>query len=143
MDRGWADADVVVESTYEFPYQEHAYLQPEAGMAYIDGEGRVTVEVAGQWTHEDQEQIAHALDLPAERVRVIYPAIGGAFGGREDISVQIVLGLAAMVLHERGNRSPGGHRVVARGVDRRARQASPGPHHSPLGRPALTAVSPR
>ena len=106
MARGWADADVVVESTYEFPYQEHAYLQPEAGLAYIDDQGRVTVEVAGQWTHEDQEQIAHALDLPVERVRVIYPAIGGAFGGREDISVQIVLGLAAMRLHERGIDRP-------------------------------------
>jgi len=78
MAQGWADADVVVESTYEFPYQEHAYLQPEAGLAYIDGEGRVTVEVAGQWTHEDREQIAHALDLPIERARVIYPAIGGS-----------------------------------------------------------------
>ena len=106
MTQGWADADVVVESTYEFPYQEHAYLQPEAGMAYIDDEGRVTVEVAGQWTHEDQEQIAHALDLPADRVRVIYPAIGGAFGGREDISIQIVLALAAVRLHERGIHRP-------------------------------------
>ena len=106
MDRGWADADVVVESTYEFPYQEHAYLQPEAGLAYIDDEGRVTVEVAGQWTHEDQEQIAHALDVPAEQVRVIYPAIGGAFGGREDISIQIVLALAALRLHERGIDRP-------------------------------------
>ena len=106
MDRGWADADVVVESNYELPYQEHAYLQPEAGLAYIDGEGRVTVEVAGQWTHEDREQIAHALDLPAERVRVIYPAIGGAFGGREDISIQIVLALAAVRLHERGIDCP-------------------------------------
>ncbi len=106
MARGWADADVVVESTYEFPYQEHAYLQPEAGLAYIDDEGRVTVEVAGQWTHEDREQIAHALDLPAERVRVIYPAIGGAFGGREDISIQIVLALAAVRLSERGIDRP-------------------------------------
>ena len=106
MARGWADADTVVESTYEFPYQEHAYLQPEAGMAYIDGDGRVTVEAAGQWTHEDREQIAHALDLPEERVRVIYPAIGGAFGGREDISVQIVLALAAVRLHERGIDRP-------------------------------------
>ena len=106
MDEGWADADVVVESTYEFPYQEHAYLQPEAGLAYIDGDGQVTVEVAGQWTHEDREQIAHALDLPTERVRVVYPAIGGAFGGREDISVQIVLALAAVKLHERGIDRP-------------------------------------
>lgn len=106
MNRGWADADVVVESTYEFPYQEHAYLQPEAGLAYIDSDGRVTVEVAGQWTHEDREQIAHALDLPTERVRVVYPAIGGAFGGREDISIQIVLALAAVKLHERGIDRP-------------------------------------
>ncbi len=108
MAQGWADADVVVESTYEFPYQEHAYLQPEAGLAYIDDEGRVTVEVAGQWAHEDQEQIAHALDLPVERVRVIYPAIGGAFGGREDISIQIVLALAALRLHKRGIDRPVG-----------------------------------
>ena len=106
MAQGWADADVVVESTYEFPYQEHAYLQPEAGLAYIDDEGRVTVEVAGQWTHEDREQIAHALDLPDDRVRVIYPAIGGAFGGREDISIQIVLAVAALRLHERGIDRP-------------------------------------
>ena len=106
MARGWADADAVVESTYEFPYQEHAYLQPEAGMAYIDGDGRVTVEAAGQWTHEDREQIAHSLALPEERVRVIYPAIGGAFGGREDISIQIVLALAAVRLHERGIDRP-------------------------------------
>ena len=106
MDQGWADADVVVESTYEFPYQEHAYLQPEAGLAHIDGEGRVTVEVAGQWTHEDREQIAHALDVPLGQVRVVYPAIGGAFGGREDISIQIVLALAALRLRERGIDRP-------------------------------------
>ena len=106
MAQGWADAEVTVEATYEFGYQEHAYLQPEAGLAYIDDEGRVTVEAAGQWTHEDQEQIAHALDLPAERVRVIYPAIGGAFGGREDISIQIVLALAALRLNERGIDRP-------------------------------------
>lgn len=98
MAAGWAQADVVVEGTYHLSWQEHAYLQPEAGLAYIDDEGRVTVEVAGQWTHEDREQIAHALGLPEEQVRVIYPAIGGAFGGREDMSIQIVLGLAAMKL---------------------------------------------
>ncbi len=103
---GWAQADVVVEATYEVPYQEHAFLQPEAGLAYVDDEGRVTVEVAGQWTHEDQEQIAHALDLPLESVRVIYPAIGGAFGGREDMSVQIVLALAAWRLSQRGETRP-------------------------------------
>ncbi len=98
MDAGWAQADVVVEGEYHTGYQEHAYLQPEAGLGYIDEEGRVTVVVAGQWVHEDQEQIYHALGLPADQVRVIYPAIGGAFGGREDMSVQIVLALAAHYL---------------------------------------------
>ena len=98
MEAGWAAAEIVVEGEYETTWQEHAYLQPEAGLAYIDEEDRVTVLVAGQWTHEDQEQIYHALALPPEQVRVIYPAIGGAFGGREDMTVQIVLALAAWQL---------------------------------------------
>ncbi len=106
MDEGWARAAVVVEATYEVPYQEHAYLQPEAAVAYIDDEGRVTVEVAGQWTHEDREQIAHSLDLDLDRVRVVYPAIGGAFGGREDMSLQIVMALAAWRLSQRGETRP-------------------------------------
>jgi CO/xanthine dehydrogenase Mo-binding subunit len=98
MEAGWAAADVIVEGTFSTGYQEHAYLQPEAGLGYIDEQGRVTIIVAGQWTHEDQQLIAHALNLPEDRVRVIYPAIGGAFGGREDMSVQIVLALAVRAL---------------------------------------------
>jgi CO/xanthine dehydrogenase Mo-binding subunit len=106
VDEAFQRCDVIVEGEYRTPAQEHAYLQPEAGLGYIDEEGRVTIQVAGQWTHEDQEQIAHALNLPLEKVRVIYPAIGGAFGGREDMSIQIVLALAAMRLHERGIDRP-------------------------------------
>lgn len=98
MAAGWAAAEVIVEGEYHTGYQEHAYLQPEAGLAYIDEEGRITVVVAGQWTHEDQYLIAHALNIPEDQVRVIYPAIGGAFGGREDMSVQIVLALAVQRL---------------------------------------------
>jgi CO/xanthine dehydrogenase Mo-binding subunit len=101
-----ARADVVIEGVYETPVQEHAYLQPEAGVAYLDEAGRITVEVAGQWTHVDRAQIAHALGLPVEQVRVIYPAIGGAFGGREDMSVQITLALAVWRLAQRGIRRP-------------------------------------
>ncbi|MBZ0276442.1 MAG: xanthine dehydrogenase family protein molybdopterin-binding subunit [Anaerolineae bacterium] len=98
MAAGWNQADVIVDGEYHTGYQEHAYLQPEAGLGYIDDQGRVTVVTAGQWVHEDQEQICHALGLPEDEVRVIYPAIGGAFGGREDMSVQIVLALAAWKL---------------------------------------------
>ncbi len=97
---------VIVEKEYRTPVQEHAYLQPEAGVAYMDNEERITVIVGGQWVHEDQEQIAHALNLPLDRIRVIYPYIGGAFGGREDMSVQIILALAVQKLHEMGIDRP-------------------------------------
>ena len=100
MDAGWKQAEIVVEGEYETTWQEHAFLQPEAGLSYIDEEDRVAVIVAGQWTHEDQEQIYHALDLPPEKIRVIYPAVGGAFGGREDMTVQIVLALATWKLRQ-------------------------------------------
>ncbi len=106
MEAAFAQAEIIIEGEYRTPAQEHAFLQPEAGISYIDEAGRVTVMVAGQWTHEDQEQIAHALNLPLEQVRVIYPAIGGAFGGREDMSVQIVLALAAWRLSQRGIHRP-------------------------------------
>jgi CO/xanthine dehydrogenase Mo-binding subunit len=106
VEKAFAEADVIVEGEYHTPSQEHAYLQPEAGISYIDDQGRIAVQVAGQWTHEDQGQIAHALNIPAEQVRVIYPAIGGAFGGREDMSVQIVLALATWRLHQRGIDRP-------------------------------------
>jgi CO/xanthine dehydrogenase Mo-binding subunit len=106
LEAGFAAADVIIEGEYHTPSQEHAYLQPEAGISYIDEEGRVTIEAAGQWTHEDQEQVAHALGLPRDQIRVIYPAIGGAFGGREDMSIQIALALAVYRLHQQGIDRP-------------------------------------
>jgi CO/xanthine dehydrogenase Mo-binding subunit len=106
VEAAFQQADVIVEGEYHTPAQEHAYLQPEAGVAYIDEEGRIAIIVGGQWVHEDQEQVAHALGLPLDKVRVIYPAIGGAFGGREDMSVQIVLALAAWRLYQRGINRP-------------------------------------
>ncbi|MHC1741040.1 MAG: xanthine dehydrogenase family protein molybdopterin-binding subunit [Anaerolineaceae bacterium] len=106
IEDGFKLADVIIEGDYHTPVQEHAYLQPEAGIAYYDETGRVTVVVGGQWVHEDQEQIAHALNLEKDQVRVIYPAIGGAFGGREDMSVQIILALAVQKLKEMGINRP-------------------------------------
>jgi CO/xanthine dehydrogenase Mo-binding subunit len=94
VDAALSRAPVVVEGSYALPMQEHAYLQPEAGLAYMDGDV-VVVETAGQWAHHDQRQIAAGLGLPLERVRVVYGPTGGAFGGREDISVQLALALAA------------------------------------------------
>ena len=102
-------ASVIFENEYHTPMQEHAYLELEAGLAFIGEQGDVVVRAAGQNVHDDQRQIAKALDIPLDQVRVIYGPVGGAFGGREDISVQIVLALAAWKLkrpvHINWNRS--------------------------------------
>ncbi len=98
IEQGFAAADVVLEEEFQTSWQEHAFLQPEAGVAYVDDAGRLVVETAGQWLHEDRKQIAAMLELPEEQVVVRYAAIGGAFGGREDLSIQHVLALAAWKL---------------------------------------------
>lgn len=96
--QAFAEADVVLEDTFTTSWQEHAFLQPEAGIAFLDEQGRVVIETAGQWLHEDRRQIAEILQLPEEQVIVRYAAIGGAFGGREDLSIQHLLALATWKL---------------------------------------------
>ncbi|HEY0072213.1 MAG TPA: xanthine dehydrogenase family protein molybdopterin-binding subunit, partial [Chloroflexia bacterium] len=91
-------ADLVLEGEFTTSWQEHAYLQPEAGIAYIDQAGKLVIETAGQWLHEDRKQIAAMLKLPEEDVIIRYAAIGGAFGGREDLSIQHLLALATWKL---------------------------------------------
>ena len=91
------EADVVVEDTIQTQTVDHAFLDIEAGRARYDGK-MLTIEVSGQWLHEERRLIALALGLPLEKLRIIQPATGGAFGGREDISIQIYLGLAALKL---------------------------------------------
>ena len=67
IEAGFSDADVIIESDYGLPFQEHVFMEPEAGLSYIDAEGRITVKCAGQWTHEDQHQIAHALGIASRK----------------------------------------------------------------------------
>ncbi len=98
VEQALAEADIVLEDTFTTSWQEHAFLQPEAGIAYVDEQGYLVLETAGQWLHEDRRQIAQVLKLPEDRVIVRYAAIGGAFGGREDLSMQHVLALAAWKL---------------------------------------------
>jgi xanthine dehydrogenase D subunit len=86
----WAtDADVVVEGEYEVGMQDQAFLGPESGLAVPDGEGGVDLYIATQWMHVDRDQLAESLDLPPERVSLTLSGVGGAFGGREDLSVQV------------------------------------------------------
>jgi CO/xanthine dehydrogenase Mo-binding subunit len=97
-DAAFAGADVVLDGEFHTTWQEHAFLQPEAGIAWVEPDGRLVVRTAGQWLHEDRRQIAEMLGLPPEQVVVQYAAIGGAFGGREDLSIQHLLALAAWKL---------------------------------------------
>jgi len=101
VDAALDEADVVLEGEFSTTWQEHAFLQPEAGTAWVEPDGRLVIETAGQWLHEDRRQIAAMLRLPEDQVTVRYNAIGGAFGGREDLSMQHVLALAAWILRDR------------------------------------------
>jgi CO/xanthine dehydrogenase Mo-binding subunit len=95
VDKAFENAACIVESKYEMAPQEHAYLQPDAGIAWLEGD-QIVIQCGGQWPHEDQRQIAHCLDIPAEKITVRYPYVGGAFGGREDATVQILLALGTL-----------------------------------------------
>jgi CO/xanthine dehydrogenase Mo-binding subunit len=88
--------DVTVSGVYEVGTQDQAFLGPESGLAVPDGEGGVDIYVATQWIHVDRDQIAPCLALTPEQVRVHLAGVGGAFGGREDLSIQIHAALLAL-----------------------------------------------
>lgn len=92
--RAFDRAAVLVTGDYETGFVEHAFLAPEAGFATLDDDGRLTVHVATQWPAADLRQAAEALGEPLARLRLVQETIGGAFGGREDVSLQILLLLA-------------------------------------------------
>ena len=83
-----ARADVVVRGEYEIGMQDQAPLGPESGLAIPDSEGGVDLHIATQWLHVDQEQLASVLGLPKDKVRLTMAGVGGAFGAREDLSMQ-------------------------------------------------------
>ncbi|MEY3019438.1 MAG: hypothetical protein RLZZ272_422, partial [Actinomycetota bacterium] len=84
-----ATGDVVVEGTYVIGMQDQAFLGPESGLAVPDGTGGVDLHVSTQWLHVDRDQVAASLALPEERVRLHLAGVGGAFGAREDVSLQV------------------------------------------------------
>ena len=90
------DGDIVVAGEYEVGIQDQAFLGPESGLAVPDGEGGVDIHVATQWLHVDRDQVAPCLDLRPEQVRIHLAGVGGAFGGREDLSMQIHGALLAL-----------------------------------------------
>ncbi|MFF3274571.1 xanthine dehydrogenase family protein molybdopterin-binding subunit [Streptomyces chrestomyceticus] len=89
-------ADVIVTGEYVFGMQDQAFLGPESGLAVPGEDGGVDLYVATQWLHSDLRQIAPVLGLPEEKVRMTLSGVGGAFGGREDLSMQIHACLLAL-----------------------------------------------
>ena len=96
LEEGRAASRVVARNTYRSPMVDHAFIQPEAAVGYLEEDGTVVVAVATQYPHYDREEVSRNLGLPEERVKILNTAIGGAFGGREDISPQIHVAMAAM-----------------------------------------------
>lgn len=99
--RGDADeaaerADVIVKGDYYFGMQDQAFLGPESGLAVPAEDGGVDLYIATQWLHSDLRQIAPVLGLPEDKVRMTLSGVGGAFGGREDLSMQIHACLLAL-----------------------------------------------
>jgi CO/xanthine dehydrogenase Mo-binding subunit len=91
-----AEGEISVSGVYEVGIQDQAFLGPESGLAVPDGEGGVDIYVATQWLHVDRDQVAPCLALKPEQVRVHLAGVGGAFGGREDLSMQLHGALLAL-----------------------------------------------
>lgn len=95
-DAAAARADVIITGDYVFGMQDQAFLGPESGLAVPSEDGGVELYVATQWLHSDLRQIAPVLGLPEDKVRMTLSGVGGAFGGREDLSMQIHACLLAL-----------------------------------------------
>ncbi|MDI7260061.1 MAG: xanthine dehydrogenase family protein molybdopterin-binding subunit [Thermodesulfobacteriota bacterium] len=92
VEKGFSEADAIVENTYRVPFVDHAYLEPESGVAWIDENGVITIRVSTQ-VIEHFRGVADVLNLPHNRVRVTGTYVGGGFGGKEDITVESFLAL--------------------------------------------------
>ncbi|MDQ3402299.1 MAG: xanthine dehydrogenase subunit D [Actinomycetota bacterium] len=91
-----ATAPVVVTGEYTIGMQDQAFLGPESGLAVPAEDGGVDLYIATQWLHVDQEQVARALGLTPDKVRLTLAGVGGAFGAREDLSMQVHACLLAL-----------------------------------------------
>ncbi len=94
IEAGFAEADLIVERTYRTPFQEHAFLEPEVGLAWVDENDVVNIRVSTQ-VIEHFRPVADAIGVPHNKVRVRGALVGGGFGGKEDLTVEVYLALLA------------------------------------------------
>ncbi len=98
LEQGLLDSEIIIERDYATQVVEHAYLENDSGVAYIHENGQLVVMAAAQNIHAHRKTISEALGLSPDRIRVIQTPTGGAFGGKLDVSVGGILGLAALKL---------------------------------------------
>lgn len=96
VEKGFAESALIVEETYYTPRQMHTFLETEGGVATIDGDGNITLFAGSQYPNRDIIQIARSLNYPEEKIQVVAHYIGGGFGGKDEITVQILLALSAL-----------------------------------------------
>ncbi len=96
VEAGFAAAAVIVDTVYRLPRQMHAFLEPEQGVGVPDADGGVTVFCGAQHPYRDQMQISRALGIKPQRIRVVASPVGGAFGGKDEITLQILLAMGAL-----------------------------------------------
>jgi CO/xanthine dehydrogenase Mo-binding subunit/aerobic-type carbon monoxide dehydrogenase small subunit (CoxS/CutS family) len=96
VEQGFAGSDLIVEETYSTQQVEHAYLEPEAGLAYVDHDGVVTIVSPSQNITHHRHMLSRIIAKPINKVRFIMSPVGGGFGGKEDMIYQGMLALMAM-----------------------------------------------
>jgi CO/xanthine dehydrogenase Mo-binding subunit/aerobic-type carbon monoxide dehydrogenase small subunit (CoxS/CutS family) len=96
VEKGFAEADLVIEERFETQQVEHAYLEPEAGIGYVDPDGVVTIVSPSQNITHHRHMLAEILAMPINKVRFIMSPVGGGFGGKEDMIYQGMLALLAI-----------------------------------------------
>ena len=127
VESAFAAADVVVDGEYYSQAVDHAYLEPEAGSAFLDDEGVITLTVATQVV-EHFRDVAKILGVPHSKVRILAPYVGGGFGGKEDMTVEAYLALAVQP-----DRAAGENGLDASGISGGASQTPPDGHAVPHG----------
>lgn len=96
VEKGFKEADIILQDNYKTQFVEHAYLEPESCIAVPENDGKITIYVGSQGPEEDIKQIAPALNLPPEKIHIAHTPMGGGFGGRQDITVQIIAALGVL-----------------------------------------------
>jgi CO/xanthine dehydrogenase Mo-binding subunit/aerobic-type carbon monoxide dehydrogenase small subunit (CoxS/CutS family) len=97
MEKGFAEADVILEHTFHTPTTDHAFLEPECSIAVPTTDGRMEIYVGSQIPYQDRTQVARVMGWPEERVRIVGQLMGGGFGGKEDVMGQIHSAMLANV----------------------------------------------